>query len=47
MKISEMLVRPVVVVREDTTLEAVARTMLEHRIGCVAVVNAHGSCAVT
>jgi nucleotide-binding universal stress UspA family protein/predicted transcriptional regulator len=33
---------PVVVVREDATLEEVARTLLEHHIGAVPVVDAQG-----
>jgi CBS domain-containing protein len=42
MKIREIMTRPIVTVGEETTLEDVARTMLEHRIGCVPVVNAQG-----
>lgn len=42
MQIGECMTQPVVTVREDTTLEEVARTMLEHRIGGVPVVNAQG-----
>lgn len=42
MKAKEIMIQPVVVVREDTTLEEVARTMLEHRIGCVPVVDREG-----
>ncbi|MBI2487629.1 MAG: CBS domain-containing protein [Deltaproteobacteria bacterium] len=37
MKVREIMVRPVIVVREDTTLEGIARIMLDHRIGCVPV----------
>jgi CBS-domain-containing membrane protein len=33
---------PVVVVREDTTLEDIARTVLERRIGCVLVLDGTG-----
>jgi CBS domain-containing protein len=33
---------PAVTVREDTTLEKIARTMLEHKIGCVPVVDDQG-----
>jgi CBS domain-containing protein len=41
-KVQEIMVAPVVVVREDASLEEVARTMLEHKIGCVAVVDDRG-----
>jgi CBS domain-containing protein len=33
---------PVVVVQEEATLEEVARTMLDHHIGCAPVVNRQG-----
>jgi CBS domain-containing protein len=39
MKAREIMLQPVVTVREDDSLEEVARTMLQHRIGCVPVVN--------
>jgi CBS domain-containing protein len=39
---AEIMSRPVITVREDTTLEAVARTMLDHRIGSVPVVDGDG-----
>lgn len=42
MKVSEIMVQPVVVVREDTSLEEVARLMLEHGIGSAPVVDEHG-----
>jgi CBS domain-containing protein len=36
------MVQPVVVVGENTTLEEIARLMLDRRIGCVPVVNDRG-----
>jgi len=42
MQVREIMVRPVVVVREDASLEEVARTMLERGIGCAPVVDAYG-----
>jgi CBS domain-containing protein len=36
------MVTPVVTVREDTSLDEVARTLLERHIGCVPVVNTRG-----
>jgi CBS domain-containing protein len=42
MRVREILTQPVVTVREETTLEEVARVMLEHRIGGVPVVDARG-----
>jgi CBS domain-containing protein len=42
MQIREFMTQPVVTVHEDTTLEEVARTMLEQHIGGVPVVNAQG-----
>ena len=42
MQIREFMTQSVVTVREDTTLEEVARTMLEHHIGGVPVVNTQG-----
>ena len=45
MIVRELMAQPVVVVREDATLEEVARTLLERRIGCVPVVNGRGELA--
>ncbi|MBI2321722.1 MAG: CBS domain-containing protein [Chloroflexi bacterium] len=42
MKVKDIMVQPVVVVRETDTLLDVARTMLDQRIGCVPVVDARG-----
>ena len=42
MNAAEIMSRPVITVREDTTLEEVARTMLDHRIGSVPVVDGDG-----
>jgi CBS domain-containing protein len=42
MKVREIMVQPVVTVREDATLEETARLLLERRIGGVPVVNAQG-----
>lgn len=42
MKVRDIMVTPVVVVTEDASLEEVARTMLEHKIGCVPVIDKHG-----
>lgn len=42
MKIRELMVQPVVVAQEDTTLAEIARIMLERRIGGVPVVNERG-----
>ena len=42
MQVRDIMTKPVVVVREDSTLEEVARTMLDHRIGCVPVVDDTG-----
>ena len=42
MQIRDFMTQSVVTVREDTTREEVARTMLEHHIGSVPVVNAQG-----
>jgi CBS domain-containing protein len=36
------MVKPVVVAREAATLEEVARTMVEHRIGCLPIVDSRG-----
>jgi CBS domain-containing protein len=43
MRAQELMARPVVVVREDATLEEIAQLMLRHRIGCVPVVGACGT----
>lgn len=40
--IRDILTSPVVTVREDDTLDAVAKTMLEHQIGCAPVVDQNG-----
>lgn len=42
MQIKEFMSQPVTVVHEDTTLEEIARTLLDQNIGCVPVVNARG-----
>lgn len=42
MKVREIMTRPVVVAREDTTLEEIARTMLERRVGAMPVVDEQG-----
>jgi CBS domain-containing protein len=42
MKASDIMTTPVVTVAEDSTLEQVARIMLERNIGAVPVVNAAG-----
>jgi CBS domain-containing protein len=42
MKVRDIMTQPVVTVPEDTSLEQVARTMLERRIGCVLVVDETG-----
>lgn len=42
MKVRQIMVQPVVVVHEHTTLEEIARIMLERRIGCLPVVNDRG-----
>lgn len=39
MKVKEIMSHPVITVTEDTTLEEVARVMLEKGIGCVPVVD--------
>ncbi len=33
----KIMAQPVIVMQEDATLEAVARTMLDHHFGCVPV----------
>jgi CBS domain-containing protein len=42
MRAKEIMTQPVITVGEETTLEGVAQTMLEHSIGCVPVVNTQG-----
>jgi CBS domain-containing protein len=42
MKAKDIMTHPVITGQEDTTLEGIARTMLEHRIGCVPVVDRAG-----
>lgn len=42
MKAKDIMTHPAITVAEHTTLEQVARTMLEHRIGCVPVVDGRG-----
>lgn len=42
MKVSEIMTAPVVTVREDETLESVARAMLANRVGCIPVVAVDG-----
>ena len=43
MNAAEIMSQPVITVREDTTLEELARTMLDHRIGSVPVVDGDGT----
>jgi CBS domain-containing protein len=38
----DIMTQPAITVREDATLEQVAQTMLEHRIGCVPVLDSDG-----
>lgn len=42
MKVREIMTTPVVVAHEDTTLAEIAKTMLEHGIGAMPVVDAQG-----
>ena len=42
MKVSDIMTAPAVTVREDSTLEQVARVMLDHRIGGVPVIGEDG-----
>lgn len=47
MKVREIMVQPVVAVRKSTSLAETARLMLDHRIGCVPVVDdAGGLCGI-
>jgi CBS domain-containing protein len=39
MNVTEIMSKPVITVGEDSTLEEIARLMLQHRIACVPVVN--------
>jgi len=41
-KVRSIMTQPAIVVREDATLEEVARTMLHHRVGCLPVVDREG-----
>ena len=43
MRVSKIMSHPVITVREDATLEEVARIMLDHRFGSVPVVNEQGT----
>jgi CBS domain-containing protein len=42
MKVKEIMTQPVIVVKEETTLEEIARIMLDNPIGCVPVVDVEG-----
>ncbi|MEX0785022.1 MAG: CBS domain-containing protein [Dehalococcoidia bacterium] len=42
MKVRDIMVQPLVTVREETTLHDVAQTMLERRVGCVLVLDGAG-----
>jgi CBS domain-containing protein len=42
MQVRELMVQPVVVAHEDTTLEEIAQLMLHNNIGCVPVINDEG-----
>jgi CBS domain-containing protein len=42
MQVQDIMSREPIVVHEDTPLDAIARIMLEHRIGCVPVVDEGG-----
>jgi CBS domain-containing protein len=42
MKARDIMTQPVITAQEDTTLEQIARTMIEHRIGSVPVVDRDG-----
>jgi CBS domain-containing protein len=43
MKVSEIMSHPVITVREEATLEEVARIMLDHKFGSVPVVDEQGT----
>jgi CBS domain-containing protein len=42
MKAHELMTRPVLTVSRETSLAEVAKIMVGHHVGCVAVVDAHG-----
>lgn len=42
MRVKDFMSKPVMVVREDTTLEEIARMMLDNSIGCLPVVDLNG-----
>jgi CBS domain-containing protein len=42
MKASDIMTQPAITAREDATLEQIARTMMEHRIGGVPIVDSNG-----
>ena len=42
MRVKQIMSQPVITVREEATLEQIAKIMLEHRIACVPVVNDSG-----
>lgn len=42
MKARDIMTRPVITAQEDSTLEQIARTMMEHRIGGVPIVDSDG-----
>jgi len=42
MQVKDIMTTPAIVARESASLEALARLMLDHRIGCVPVVDAEG-----
>ncbi len=42
MRARELLTHPVVTVRKETSVAEIARAMVEHRVGCVLVVDGHG-----
>ena len=42
MRARELLTRPVVTVCTETSVAEIARAMVEHRVGCVLVVDGHG-----
>jgi CBS domain-containing protein len=43
MKIREVMTQPAIVAHEKISLEEIARIMLDHKIGCVPVVNDQGT----
>jgi CBS domain-containing protein len=42
MNATDIMTKPVITAQEDTTLEEIARLMIDHRIGCVPIVDAQG-----